>query len=170
MKNGGFIYAKLGFINEKGPIIGEFMPIREKLNEMKTASRMTAQEISERSGIPLSTVNRILTGHTDNPTFVTVRDIVKAMGGSLDDLAGIARPEESAALAAVRAELEELRASTAGAHESKALLLKTIDDKSRWLGRVFTYACIVTFLLVVLLAILLIVDSTDPTKGFFWVN
>ena len=70
MKNGGFIYAKLGFINEKGPIIGEFMPIREKLNEMKTASRMTAQEISERSGIPLSTVNRILTAIPTMPASI----------------------------------------------------------------------------------------------------
>lgn len=148
----------------------KIMPISEKLNEMKRVSQLTVQQISDRSGVPIGTVSRILTGHTDNPTFVTVRDIVKAMGGSLDDLAGIARPEESAALAATRAELEELRASTADAHESKALLLKTIDDKSRWLVRVFTYACVVTFLLVVLLAVLLIVDYTDPTKGFFWVN
>lgn len=149
---------KTHFINEKGSIIGGFMPIREKLNEMKSASHMTAQEISERSGIPLSTVNRIFAGTTDNPTFVTVRDIVKAMGGSLDDLGGILREGESTELAATRAEIEALRASTAEVHELKAQLLKTIDDKSRWLGRVFAYACVVTFLLVTLLLILLIAN------------
>ena len=38
------------------------MPYVHKLNEMKDHSKLTSQEISDRSGIPIGTINRILAG------------------------------------------------------------------------------------------------------------
>lgn len=53
---------------------------------MKDASNMTAQQIADKSSVPVATVNRVLQGLTENPGFDTVYKLVKAMGGSLNDL------------------------------------------------------------------------------------
>ena len=56
----------------------------ESLRAMKGS--MTAQQIADKSGVPVATVNRVLQGLTENPGFDTVYKIIKAMGGSLNDL------------------------------------------------------------------------------------
>lgn len=56
----------------------------ESLRAMK--GNMTAQQIADKSGVPVATVNRVLQGLTENPGFDTVYKLVKAMGGSLNDL------------------------------------------------------------------------------------
>ena len=58
----------------------------DKLKALKESRHMTSAEISERSGVPLSTVNRIFSGQTPNPLFDNVACIVIALGGSLDDI------------------------------------------------------------------------------------
>jgi len=58
----------------------------EHLRAMKDASNMTAQQIADKSSVPVATVNRVLQGLTENPGFDTVYKLVKAMGGSLNDL------------------------------------------------------------------------------------
>ncbi len=62
------------------------MILHERLRAMKDASNMTAQQIADKSGVPVATVNRVLQGLTENPGFDTVCKLVKAMGGSLNDL------------------------------------------------------------------------------------
>ena len=47
---------------------------------------MSAKEIADKSGIPESTVTRILSGKTPNPTIISVMDIIKAMGGKASDV------------------------------------------------------------------------------------
>ena len=56
----------------------------ESLRAMKGS--MTAQQIADKSSVPVATVNRVLQGLTENPGFDTVCKLVKAMGGSLNDL------------------------------------------------------------------------------------
>ena len=56
----------------------------ERLRAMK--GDMTAQQIADKSGVPVATVNRVLQDLTENPGFDTVCKLVKAMGGSLNDL------------------------------------------------------------------------------------
>lgn len=56
----------------------------ESLRAMK--GDMTAQQIADKSSVPVATVNRVLQGLTENPGFDTVYKLVKAMGGSLNDL------------------------------------------------------------------------------------
>lgn len=56
----------------------------ERLRAMK--GDMTAQQIADKSSVPVATVNRVLQGLTENPGFDTVYKLVKAMGGSLNDL------------------------------------------------------------------------------------
>lgn len=62
------------------------MLLYEHLRAMKDASNMTAQQIADKSSVPVATVNRVLQGLMENPGFDTVCKLVKAMGGSLNDL------------------------------------------------------------------------------------
>lgn len=63
--------------------------ISEELKRLKSEKNLTTQRLSELSGQPVSTINRILSGQTEQPGFYVVCDLVKAMGGSLDEIAGI---------------------------------------------------------------------------------
>lgn len=47
---------------------------------------MTSKQIAELTNLPERTVNRILSGDTDNPYVDTLHRIVTVMGGSLDDI------------------------------------------------------------------------------------
>lgn len=58
----------------------------EKLRELKKKSHMTNQQIAEKSNIPESTVARIFSGKTSNPTVSTVISMARAMGASPADL------------------------------------------------------------------------------------
>ena len=57
----------------------------EKLKQMKERSHMTNQQIAKKSNIPESTVARIFSGKTPNPTITTVTAMARAMGGSAAD-------------------------------------------------------------------------------------
>lgn len=50
----------------------------EKLRQLKKESHMTNQQIAEKSNIPESTVARIFSGKTPNPTVTTVVSMAKA--------------------------------------------------------------------------------------------
>ena len=63
--------------------------MNHRLTKLKEKSGLTIQQISDKSGVPVSTISRILNGETDNPSYRHVADLVIAMGGSLDELEGI---------------------------------------------------------------------------------
>lgn len=65
------------------------MEYLEYLKALKEKSSLTYADISEISDVPLTTVTRIFSGATPNPTFDTVTRITVALGGSLDLIAGI---------------------------------------------------------------------------------
>lgn len=69
--------------------------ISDELRKLKEARNMTVQDISNKSGIPASTISRILSGQTETPYFSNVVDMVIAMGGSIDTIVGI-KPAKSA--------------------------------------------------------------------------
>lgn len=63
------------------------------LKNLKEKSKLTSREIAEKSGVPESTVNKILSGQTESPNFQAVADIVRVLGGSLDTCAGLVETE-----------------------------------------------------------------------------
>ena len=65
------------------------MVLIQKLNQYKETSGLTNQQIADKSGVPVGTVNRIMAGQTEEPSFSTIAKIVKATGGSLDEIIGI---------------------------------------------------------------------------------
>lgn len=58
----------------------------ERLRALKDKSGLTTKQIAEKCDIPESTVTRIFSGKTPNPTIITVMAMVKAMGGQAADI------------------------------------------------------------------------------------
>ena len=50
----------------------------DKLRQLKKESHMTNQQIAEKSNVPESTVARIISGKTPNPTITTVASSYEA--------------------------------------------------------------------------------------------
>jgi hypothetical protein len=55
---------------------------------------MTTKELAEKSGVPFSTVTRILSDRTDATSFQNIYLLVWAMGGSLDEFGSAIFPEK----------------------------------------------------------------------------
>ena len=120
-----------------------------RLKELKDQRKLTNQQLSDLSGVPVGTINRIMAGQTDNPSFQTVCDMVMAMGGSLDELAGIQTPGGG-------------EPSPPG-EDLIRLYERTIEGKEKWLYHLFFFCCaLIAFLMGVL-----IYDLAHPMVGFF---
>ena len=115
--------------------------IIDELRQLKEQSNMTNQQIADKSGIPASTIARILSGQTDNPSFQTVSDMVKAMGGSLDQITGTASRNPDAVT-----ELYE----------------KIIENKNKWIARLFAFA----LSMVGVLVFLVLYDLFNRSTGY----
>lgn len=61
----------------------------EYLKSLKSKASMSTKALSDLTNIPEDTINNILYGKTASPSFDAVAALVRAMGGSLDELAGI---------------------------------------------------------------------------------
>ncbi len=122
----------------------------EYLRELKRQSGLTNEQIADLSGVTLKTLNRILSGETESPGFQNVADIVKALHGSLDEMAAI-KAEEDAPM-----EKET---------ESKLVLLyrEVIRNKDKWIK---TLAIALGAVMSVVL-FLLVFDIMNPTVGWF---
>ena len=57
----------------------------EKIAEYKKKLNLTTEELSNRSGVPVGTLNKILNGATKDPKLETLKAIAKVLGLSLND-------------------------------------------------------------------------------------
>ena len=117
----------------------------EDLKRMKEERKLTTKQISELSGLPESTISRILSGQTDNPSFDTICSLVRAMGGSLDEFTGIQ--------------------SSADAPESLVLVdlyEKMIDEKNRLIKWLLIVCCI----LIAVFVFIVLFDLINGNIGF----
>ena len=64
------------------------MELREKLLALKTENGLTTDALSERSGVPKGTINKLLNGETRNPTAQTLRRLAEALNCPLEALFG----------------------------------------------------------------------------------
>lgn len=58
----------------------------DRLKEMKKISGKTSQSISDETGIPKSTIDKLFAGRTKEPYLLSTKKIVHCMGFTLDDL------------------------------------------------------------------------------------
>lgn len=57
----------------------------EKIVEYKKKLGLTTEELSIRSGVPIGTLNKILSGATKDPKLETLKAIAKVLGLTLSD-------------------------------------------------------------------------------------
>lgn len=57
------------------------------LNDMKRRSGKTTEQISNASGIPKGTLNKLFAGQTKDPQYSTIYAVVHSLGYTVDDLA-----------------------------------------------------------------------------------
>lgn len=127
------------------------IPVNLKyLRELKERCGLTLDQIADLSGVQKNTVTRIFSGETENPGFQTVADIVKALHGSLDEMAMIQVEED-----------EPVEKET----ESRLVLLyrEIIRGKDKWIR---TLAIALGSVMAVVM-FLLIFDIMNPTVGWF---
>lgn len=134
--------------------------LHDQLKELKNRKNLTAQEIADRSGVPLSTVNKILSGQTDNPAFRAVCDMVKAMGGSVDELVGISqRSEHPSVDAMAEAWVSAVQPLQPMLDEKD----KELANRDKWILRLF-WLCVA---LIVVVVLVLALDILNPNVGWF---
>lgn len=122
--------------------------LHEKLSELKTQAGMTAQQIAEKGHVPASTVSRVLSSQTPDPSFQTVSAIVQALGGSMDALLGLPAPS-----------------APPDRHEELERLLAEKDARLKDKDRAICVLIIACALLAIVAIGYLIWDATHPTQG-----
>ena len=135
------------------------------LNELKEKLSITNDQLAQMSGVPESTVSRILNGTTDNPNFQTIVDIVRTLKGSIDVMEDLCHTEESAPK---EAETKKETESEKTAEEEEAqkasaeVFHATIAVKDRWIRfLVGLLVCVVSFVLI-----MIAYDLLHPNKGW----
>lgn len=160
----------------------------EKLRQLKERSHMTNQQIAEKSSVPESTVARIFSGKTPNPTITTVISMARAMGGSAADLLSEEDGAAEECLESGRSDgavgnAEACSASVIGGNGSLVQNFQSLEDvdvrvkiyedmislykeeirkKDVWLARLFW--CLAGIMLFILFV--LVFDILHPTFGF----
>ena len=124
------------------------MLLYEHLRAMKDASNMTAQQIADKSSVPVATVNRVLQGLTEYPWFDTVYKLVKAMGGSLNDLD------------------EDRVCEPEGLTQLYERGLEYRERKIKKLERTIMIIAVFTFIVMAAVIGMLVYDMTHPSIGW----
>ena len=129
------------------------------LNELKEKLSITNDQLAQMSGVPESTVSRILNGTTDNPNFQTIVDIVRTLKGSIDVMEDLCHTAESAPKeteskkAAEKEEAQKARAE---------IFHAAIAVKNSWIRfLVGLLVCVLSFVLI-----MIAYDLLHPNKGW----
>lgn len=69
----------------------------EKINEYKKKLGITTDELSNLSGVPVGTLNKILSGATKDPKLETLKSIARVLGLTLNDFDDITYEDTIAA-------------------------------------------------------------------------
>lgn len=159
------------------------MTLAERLNRLKDRSGLSWNEIVSISGVPESTLHRVLNGNTANPGFDTVEAIVTALGFTLNDLCESAdETQEGGQVKAVESikAVYELRISDLmTAHSSQlaavndahaehiADIKKHHDNERLSLARDKSILGIVAGVLMLFIMLVFLIDILNGTVGWF---
>lgn len=98
----------------------DYSPILARLKAVKKQSKLTNEELSKLSDIPLGTINKIFSGDTQEPKLPAFMSIASALGTSVDYLVyGLSRDaeltvDETQLVEDYRDASEEIREEAAG--------------------------------------------------------
>jgi transcriptional regulator with XRE-family HTH domain len=71
------------------------MAIGKKVHRLRTARKLTQQELAERAGVSQAIISRLETDDRDNITSDVLKGLAKALGCTTDYLVGMHEDEES---------------------------------------------------------------------------
>lgn len=118
--------------------------LSDELKRLKEESGLTSRQIADKSGVPESTVIKMINGSTVDPSLSAAAAVIKTLGGSIDAIVGIAPPEPSYRDYLIQQCKED------------------IDHERRQFKRVLIFACA----MVVFLAVFLLLDVAFPSAGW----
>lgn len=137
----------------------EVFAIIDGINARKNALQMTNQQIADASGVPKSTVDRVLRKDTENPTMKVILDIANSVGYEFGKPAAVQVPDGGQDSQYIR-HIISMYESQLAAHERNYNLVTS--EKNRWIK---ILAFIVAILVAGLITILLI-DILNPSIGW----
>lgn len=148
------------------------------LNRLKTEQVLTSQQLSDLSGVPKSTIDRILRDDSVSPTIDTAAALIRALGGSLDEAMGIPSkaeiiispdsisPDSAQNLALVRDIVTRVQVMTGSTHDLIWSLVQTKDKISLSANRFKNVTIGFSLAVNVCFFALLIYDFTHPEIGW----
>lgn len=138
----------------------EVSAIIDGINARKAALGMTNQQISDASGVPKSTVDRILRKDTENPTIAVILPIADAVGYDFSNRSTSRLPDRESENPYIR-HIIYMYESQLAAQERQYNLVTA--EKNRWI-KLLT---IIIGILVTGIMFVLIYDITHPDIGWF---
>ena len=138
-----------------------------KLKPFVDQAKLTYRQLAELTDISESTISRILTGQVE-PKFSDMAAIAKVVGASLDDIAGIARPESDEIKELrlqVREQDVEIRSQAAVilSHERE---LARADRGAEYLKRIVRVLAVAVAVMVISVMTVLVYDVLNGDIGW----
>ena len=130
----------------------EITMLIKKMQNLKDETKMSYQDIADKSGIPISTVKRIFSGQTPDPGYTSVLAIIEAMGGTAEDMKDDTPKEQKSET--VSKQSVELLCS---------VYEHTIADKNKLIKALL----IIVLSMMAIFIFLLVWDLCNPNIGFF---
>lgn len=137
--------------------------LQEKCRRARGEKKLTAQDIADASGIPLSTVNNFFSNASKLPSIGTAGPICRVLGVSIDSCWGISPSEQGlqAEADALRSQLHELELESVRLTERVSLMERTISG-----NRVSSLILLVlNTVLTAALLVYLVIDANIRTEG-----
>lgn len=148
------------------------------LNRLKTEQGLTSQQLSDMSGVPKSTIDRILRDESASPSVDNAAALVCALGGSLDEAMGIpskaeiiispesVSPDSVQNLALVRDIITRVQVMTGSTHDLIQSLVQTKDKISLSASRFKNVTIGFSLAINICFFALLIYDFMHPEIGW----
>jgi len=102
----------------------------EKIAEYKKKLGITTEELSIKSGVPVGTLNKILSGDTKDPKLGTLKAIARVLGLTLDDFDDYSKEDVKESAEPTYEDVEKMVARNGKkmSQEQKLRLIKLLSE------------------------------------------
>ena len=128
---------------------------REYVSALMKEGNYTYEDAEKVSGIPASTIRKIVSGETDDPRFYTLATLIISLGGDMNELIGYNKKKEI-----------EI-SSTISLKDSYDMRIETLKEYIASLKRDRIILAVVIGVLMVFIVGLLVFDISLDTNGWF---
>lgn len=147
--------------------------IGDYIREHRELSGMSISEVAEVSELSETTIKNLSANKVPNPGFWSVANVVKAIGGSLDEMASIPRPSIDAyekQISDLDSKLKSAERDCVHMQASMNSQQQLLDDRAasnHWLRRAIIIVSCVSLALLIFVFSVLIYDIRHPNMGYF---